>query len=316
VRYGRTLALACAAILIAGCSSGAGTQPALAPAYQAPAPAIPAGSSAAAHILAQLGAARTPASAGGDYDDGGWSSLQLPALAACGGGTYSNDCANWVVNGGPTTGAPCTRANPNCNNVIPPPPPDLNFCSAAAPAGLAPPAIAPVAFAPQTFSLMYAGSRAAPIVTFPTRWDAVSVSGSFSGTSTSAGAITVTPSPRAGAARGWLLFFTWSWPADVFLVPYQVNEVQIAGTSAPLNLAGGSPAQLAAYDCLGRNLSAIAAGRGFGFSSDERAKTVSARAATLNAPVWFGTGAAGAIVVYDDRGGNALTTVGGGLPVF
>ncbi len=313
--YVRMFAFALAASLVAGCSGVAATDPP-AVARQATPDAIPAGSSAAAHILAHVDTTRRAASAGRAYDDGGWSSLQLPRIVACGGGAYSNDCADWVFSGNGSTPGPCTRQDQDCSPGTPAGPPDLNFCAGSYPSDIPAPAIAPVALVPQTVSLTYAGTKSAPIVTFSTRWAAVSVSGSFAGTSTSAPALTVTPVASPYASRGWLLFFTWSWPADVLILPYQVNEIQLSAASSPLPVTGTSPAQLGAFDCLGRSMDALAAGKGFGFSADQRTRQIVSPGSELNAPVWFSPGADGAILLYDNRGATALTTVGGGGTFF
>jgi hypothetical protein len=310
VTYGRLSALALATLLIAGCAGGGSAPP---PAATNAGSAIPADSSAAQHILAHADTSRRAVqSTPSGYDDGGWSTLQLPKIVACGGGTYSNDCSDWVFTSGSTSEVGCTRANPNCNSSAEPP--DLNFCGSSVPSDLAEPSPAPMPFAPQTFSLAYNGTRNAPIVTFATRWWAVNVSGSFTGSATTAPAITVTPALTGMAARGWLLFFTWSWPADIMLVPYGVNEIQLSGTSSPLSLTGGSPAQLGAFDCLGRSITALAAGTGFGFSSNLRTRQITSSGSELNAPVWFTGSPNGSILLFDDRGATALTTVGTGVP--
>ncbi len=314
--YGRTFALALAALLVAGCSGVTASDPPAAVAHQATPDGIPAGSSAAAHILAHVDTTRRAASAGPGYDDGGRSSLQLPPIVACGNGAFSNDCADWVFSGNGSTPGPCTRVDPNCSPGTPAGPPDLNFCAGTYPSDIAPPATAAVAPAPQTFSLAYGGTQNGPIVTFSTRWWAVNVTGSFAGTSTSAPALTVTPVASPYASRGWLLFFTWSWPADVLLLPYQVNEIQLSAASVPLPVSGTSPAQLGAFDCLGRSIGALAAGKNFGFSSNLRSRQTVSPGSEMNVPVWFSAGASGAILLYDDRGATALTTVGGGAAFF
>lgn len=311
--YGRTLALALSMLLLAGC--GGGVAPSAQSALRdAQGNAIPAGSSAAAHILAHADTGRrTAASLQPQYDDGGIGSLQLPQIVACTDGTYSNDCADWTLASAATSTGPCPRTNPNCHAGVGA---DLNFCAAGYPSDIPAPALAPVAVSPQTLSLAYGGSAAGPILTFSTRPWAVTVTGTFSGTSTSAPSLTVAPVASPFASRGWLVFFTWSWPADVLLIPYQVNEIQVSAASSPLPLAGGSPTQLGAADCLGRSVTALALGRDFGFSADLRAKQAASRGPELNVPVWFASAASGSILLVDDRGATALTTVGNPTTFF
>jgi len=260
--HGCTVALAVAALLASGCAGGSVT-PAPPPPQQqiAGAPSLTE-SSAARFILANVGsAARSPQRAGGD-DEGGRGELQLPELQPCGLGTFATDCSAWVFASGHATRATVRSAQ----SVASASPPALNFCrdSAGFPADLGAPAL-PIQslFATFSFGLTYAGTKPAPIVTYVTRSANISVQGTFAGTAVSAPSIALTPVLTTSASRGWLVFFTWSWPADILLVPYEINEIQLAASSSPLAVPAGGSAPLGAFDCLGRPIVARADGSFF-----------------------------------------------------
>jgi hypothetical protein len=261
---------------------------------------------------------------GHPYDDGGWSQLVLPVLQSCGNGAYSNNCANWVL---PTTINRLGALGPGA-------PPVLDFCSAAATYpqaafGNSATAISPLA--PATFSLTYTGTQPLPIVTWVTAPWVASLTGSFTPTSATASNITITPLLTTTAGRGWLLFFTWSWPADIFIVPYQVNEIQLAASSSPVGLPSGGSAPLDAFDCLQRGIGAFAIGTGFAFSpppsspggwgppgwgwGPQPSLTTSSSGPVMQATVYATGGPPlGWIFLGDDRGATTLTTVAPATP--
>ncbi len=120
----------------------------------------------------------------------------------------------------------------------------------------------------------------------------------------------MTPSLTDTAARGYLLFFTWSWPADVLLIPFGVNEIQLAASSSPLAIPPGTSAALGAFDCLGRPIAATSSfGSGFGFSADLKTTSVTSTGPELNVPVYTNATPAGSAVLYDDRGAVVQTPV-------
>ena len=319
VKLGRTAALACSLLLAAGCGGGGGSSPApAAPGAPAPtptptptpAPLYPAGSSAASYILANVNPAQTSVSraAPSDADDGGWSTLQLPPLQQCGNGALATDCKVWVFAPAAGSAAARTPRTP----LVGLRPPTFNFCrdAAAYPSDLGRAAIPITGLAGQSFSLAYSGTKAVPVVAFATRWWTVSLTNTFAANATIAPAIAVTPTITDTAARGWLLFFTWNWPADVLAIPFQINEVQFAASSSPMAIPPGSSATLGAFDCVGRPITATAAfGSGFGFSADLGTTSVTSPAAELNVPLYTGPAPAGSAILYDDRGAVVATPV-------
>ena len=240
---GRSIAVSLALLLAAGCASG-GSTPAPAPAQQQAQSVaqFPAESSAARHILANAGrggaTSRSPQGWDGRDDaddDGGWGELTLPAIQSCGNGTYATDCTVWVwgTNGSGSSGGTRSAVR-STQSVSAGTPPALNFCRDAAlfPSDLGAPASPLTGLGTSSFSLSYSGTKATPIVSFATRWWNVKLERTFSGNATFAPAIGVTPVLTNAAARGWLVFFTWSWPSDIMLVPYAINEIQVAGLIA------------------------------------------------------------------------------------
>ncbi len=151
-------------------------------------------------------------------------------------------------------------------------------------------------------------------MTFATRWWNLAVQNSFTGTATVAPAITVTPVLSGAAARGWLVFFTWSWPADILLVPYAIDEIQPEAGSSPLAVPQRGSARLRAFDCLGRKIAATRDGSGFGFSADLRAATAVSQPGMLDTTVFGGASPAGSIGLSDDRGARAAVPVVAGSP--
>ncbi|HZW53496.1 MAG TPA: hypothetical protein VFF00_05630 [Candidatus Elarobacter sp.] len=309
---GRAGALALAMTLAAGCGS-AGSAPPAPPAAAQPqsGPNVPPESSAARYILANAGgASRAPQRFDGDddEDDGGFGTLRLPVIRPCGNGTYATDCAAWSwtgTGGGGTRGA--VRAPQALGAGTPP---ILSFCRDGASMPLAFTPSAPVlASGPSVFALSYTGTKSPPIVTFATRWWNVALQGTFTSTSTSAPAISFTPTLTNGASRGWLVFFTWSWPADVLLVPYAINEIQLDAGSSPLAVPRGGSATLDAFDCLSRTISAKRVGSGFGFSSDLHAASATSAGSELRAPVFGGSNPDGFVSLSDDRGARSTTQV-------
>ena len=314
--FARPLAMSLSLLLAAGCSPGGGTLAPTAP--QAPsAPLFPAGSSAAQYILGGIDASRAArhhddGDGDGDDDDGGWHDLHLPVLQPCGNGILATDCAVWTFTNGRggrslRSTAPATLANA----------PSLKFCRDAFPADLGAPAQPMVGLGTSAFYLAYTGTKPAPIVTFATRWSDVSVANTFTGTSTVANPVTLAPVVTGSAYRGWLVFFTWSWPADILAIPFAVNEIQLSAASAPLAIPPGGSAALGAFDCLGRPITATAVGSGFGFKPDRSGGKATSTSAELNAPVYGGTSPSGAVYLSDDRGARTTdpVTVGSPAPV-
>jgi hypothetical protein len=317
---GRSIAVSLALLLAAGCASGGSTPPP-APAQQQPQSVAqyPAESSAARHILANAGrsgaTSRSPQSWDGrddDDDDGGWGELALPAILSCGNGTYATDCGVWVwgTNGSGNSGGTRSAVR-SAQSVAVGTPPALNFCRDAAlfPSDLGAPASPLTDLRTSSFSLSYSGTKATPIVSFATRWWNVKLERTFSGRSTFAPAVGVTPLLTNGAARGWLVFFTWSWPADILLVPFAINEIQVAAGSSPLAIPAGGSAPLGAFDCLGRKISARKRGSGFGFNAGLTAASLTSGGSELNAPVFGGANPAGSIALSDDRGARTSVPV-------
>ncbi|MBV8299358.1 MAG: hypothetical protein JO083_07430 [Candidatus Eremiobacteraeota bacterium] len=318
VKLGRTAALACSLLLAAGCGGGGGSSPAPAgPSAPAPTPTptpapalFPSGSSAASYILANVNPSQTSVSraAPSDQDDGGWSQLQLPALQPCGNGALATDCKVWIF--APAAGSSSARTPRT--PIVGSRPPTFNFCRDAAsyPGDLGRPAIPVTGLGGQSFSLAYSGTKTLPVVAFATRWWTVSLTNTFAGNATIAPAIGVTPTQTSSAARGWLLFFTWSWPADVLAIPFQINEIQLAASSSPMAIPPGNSAPLGAFDCLGRPITATAAqGSGFGFSPDLSTTSVTSSGAELNVPLYTGPTPSGSAVLYDDQGAVVATPV-------
>ncbi|HTW83012.1 MAG TPA: hypothetical protein VMD91_02955 [Candidatus Sulfotelmatobacter sp.] len=307
----RKFALPLALLLLAGCAGGGGIAPSPGTANQT-GPSSPGESSAARHILAKLNTSTRHTQSSGtssSYDDGGWSELQLPPIQSCGNGAVSNDCANWQF-----TGVQRRGSSPVTASV-----PELNFCSDPTDypqATFGDPAGAIEPLGSSTFTLAYVGTQAAPILTAVTRPSVAGVSGSFSGTATSA-SITVTSELTTTAGRGWIVFFTWNWPADVLAIPYQVNEIQLAAASSPIGLSAGGSAPLDAYDCLGRPLTALMLGAGVTFGTPPAHGfglpdlLASSKTGSLTATVSATDKSPSAVIlVVDDRFGTALTTVG------
>jgi hypothetical protein len=243
-----------------------------------------------------------------NQDDGGFGELRLPQLEQCGNGVLSTDCKLWSFSG--TSGSSSARA-PRVV-VIGSSPPTLNFCrdSASYPSDLGRPAIGIGNLSGKIFSLSYLGTKTLPIVTFATHPWTVSITNTFAGTATKASTIGVTPTITDTPGRGYVLFFTWSWPADVLLIPYQINEVQLAASSSPLAIPANSSATLGAFDCIGRPISATSFfGSGFGFSADLTSSTVTSPGPELNVPIFTGAAPSGNAVLWDDRGATAVTPV-------
>lgn len=311
----RTLAVAAALSLVIGCSGGGSSggssvAPPAAP-TPTPTPAPLLGSSAAAHILAAVNQAAVTSPqpiATGAPDDGGEGELQLPSLGDCGNGSLSNNCAAWIF------AAAVTSSSARRPLVLLPPgqPPVLNFCRDAGTyprAEFGPSAQPVLALQPGAFSLAYVGSQAGPIGTFVTRQWVLDVQNTFAQNALTAPAISVTPTLSTTAGRGWIVFFSWTWPADVLLVPYSVNEIQLAATSAPLGVPAGSSANLRAFDCLGRPLNASATGAGVGFDAAYTQQSASSTTAILDVPVFASATSAGTVVVGDDAGARASVHV-------
>jgi hypothetical protein len=316
---GRNLAVLLAAGLLAGCSSSSGSPAPSATVQQPPqtlsSALYPAGSSAARHILANVDPTTVRRRAQGSgtsssYDDGGWGELLLPAVQPCANGAYSNNCANWGTPQPMRTGG----------TTIAPGAPDLDLCGDAADypqTTLGDPVEYPEPLAPTTFSLAYSGSQPLPIISFDTRQFVASLSNGFAANSASA-SMTLTPELTTSAGRGWLLFSTWSWPADFILIPYQVNEIQIAQSSSPLAVSPGNPGTLGAFDCLQRPMAALMLGSGvtFGSTGDWPVFTTSSTTNVMQATVAAtDSRPQAAILVVDDRFGTALTTVTPATPV-
>jgi hypothetical protein len=316
VKLGRTVALSFSLLLAAGCGGGGGSSAAPAApgppaATPSPAPSLyPSGSSAATYILGNVNPAQTSTSrhAPSDPDDGGWSELQLPPLQQCGNGALATDCKVWIF--APAAGSAAARAPRT--PIVGSRPPTLNFCRdvAAYPGDLGRAAIPITGLAGTSFSLAYNGTKALPIVAFATRWWTVSLTNTFASSATIAPAVGVTPTVADTSARGWLLFFTWSWPADVLAIPFQINEIQLAASSSPMAIPPVSSGLLGAFDCVGRPISATAAfGSGFGFSPDLTTTSVTSAGPELNLPLYTGPAPSGSAVLFDDRGAVSATPV-------
>ncbi|HEY0614457.1 MAG TPA: hypothetical protein VGC96_07440 [Candidatus Elarobacter sp.] len=305
--HGRAAALALALVFAAGCA-GAGID-STAP----PTSAVPQGldgSSAARFILAHAGtASRSPQSFGrdGNDDDGDWGTLQLPFVQSCGNGTLATDCAVWAWTSSPRGPRDAARS---AQSVTPAgTPPVLNFCRDASLAPFGFSFAAPVVSAgPSPFALAYTGTHAPPIATFATRRWNVDVQGTFSSTATIAPNGSVSPLLADGASRGWLVFFTWSWPADILLVPYAINEIQLRSGSSPLTVPRSGSAELGAFDCLNRGITARRSNASFGFAPSLRGDTLTA-ANPLAATVYGGSNPSGSIALGDDRGARTTAQV-------
>src|SRR5665213_293061 len=313
--HGRTVALALAATFAAGCSSGSSVAPAVPQTEQQSVAQYPAASSAARTMLANVGSAsasRSPRGwdGDGDEDDGGRGELTLPFIEPCGGGTFATRCAAWAF--GSSGGGSTRAAGRAVQSVIAGTPPTLNFCRDGVnfPADLGVPATPPQLLgATYSFSLGYVGTHAAPIVTFVTRAWNLNVQGTFTGNATTA-TLQATPTLTTAASRGWLVFFTWSWPADILLVPYGINEIQLAASSDPLVIPSGGSAQLGAFDCLGRPITARVAGSGFGFKQHLNQTSLTSATNELNVPVFAGSRPNGFVSLRDDRGAQVADPVG------
>jgi hypothetical protein len=308
----RPLAASFALILAAGCS-GSGPSAAPPPVQAQSGSLYPADSPAARHILANVGTApagRAPQRWYGHddehEDDGGEGELQLPAIVPCGNGTFATDCSVWSYGNGGTR-----SVGRRTESIAIGTPPALNFCRDAAlfPPELAPPAIRPFPLGTYAFSLRYLGTKAPPIVTFATRWWNVNVTGTFAGTSTYAPAIAVSPNLTNGASRGWLIFFTWSWPTDILLIPNAINEIQLSRASSPLAIPAHGTATLGAFDCLGQTIHADRAGHDFGFSPDLNAPTFTSTNSELNTAVFGGANPSGFIFLSDNLGARTVDPV-------
>ncbi|HTD36531.1 MAG TPA: hypothetical protein VK669_03365 [Candidatus Limnocylindrales bacterium] len=301
--FGRSIALGFALLLAAGCSGGSpGSSAPPFPAPKAPQSTglAPQDSPAGRVILAKVATAtaRAAQSRDGDEedDDGGWGQLVLPQLVACGGGIYATDCGVWLWSLGRSRGGAT--------------PPALNFCANELqyPSDLGAPATPLFGLSAYTFGLTYTGTKPAPILGFATRWWNVNFQSGFSGTATS-GLVQVSPALTTAASRGWLVFFTWSWPADILVVPYAINEIQVQGSSSPLVVAPGGSGQLGAFDCLGRKITARRGNASFGFDPSLSAASLTSGGAELNAPVYGGASPSGPIYLTDDKGASTVTTV-------
>jgi hypothetical protein len=307
--FARQLAISLSLLLAAGCSSGSGTVTPLTPsAAQQPgsAPLYPSGSSAARQILSGIETSRAAQHRTDDReDDGDWHDLHLPPLQACGNGIVATDCGVWSFTDG-RSGRSVRAASVTLAN-----PPVLNFCRDAGqfPADLGAPAQPMLGIGTSAFSLRYTGTKPAPIVSFATRWWDVGLANTFSGTSTTAKAITLTPLVTDSAYRGWLVFFTWSWPADILAIPFAVNEIQLGAASSPLAIPAGGSAPLGAFDCLGRPISATTSGSGFGFAPDRGGSQFTSPANELNVPVYGGANPNGLVYLGDDRGARTAVPV-------
>lgn len=291
--YGRTLAMSLALMFAAGCAGGGpATSPATAPLQPQSSAPYPAESSAARWILANVGrdGAASRSAQSWDDDDGGWSELQLPVVKPCANGTYATDCAAWQFGAGA---------------------PALNFCRDAAlyPSDVGPSALPVSPLGPSSFALSYTGRLSPPVVAFATRWWTVRLQGGISGPSRAASALTVTPLSPSDVTRGWLVFFTWSWPADVLLVPFAINEIQVPQNAAPLAVPPNGSATLRAFDCVGRKIAARKLSGSIGFSADSSLASVTSAGSELVAPVFGGAAPAGSIGLSDDRGARALVPV-------
>lgn len=314
--FGRSIALGFALLLAAGCSGG--SPGSSAPPFPAKKPQssglVPQDSPAARMILAHAGApsARAPHGWSGDddndADDGDWGTLSLPKLAACGDGTFATDCGVW------RWGDPNPSRIGGANGTAP----ALNFCRDAGlyPTGdLGPAAIPPFPGANYAFTLTYLGTKPTPVVGFATRSWNLSFDSGFSGGGTTGNAI-VSPLLTNGASRGWLVYFTWSWPADVLVVPYAINEIQVGASSSPLGVPPGGSARLGAFDCLGRPITAhrFAGGNSFGFGPNPGTPTFTSAGPEMNAPVYGGASPNGSISLSDDKGARTITTVVPAVP--
>ena len=316
-----TAALPAALLLLATACGGGGGGGSATPGVSAPAPTpsptpslYPTASSAATYILGSISTTvPTPAPGPNVNDDGGWSRLQLPAMQSCGNGAVATDCSVWIfaaASGSSTARAPMTTRRPQ-TPLVGTRPPVLNFCRNAAsyPSDIGAPALVMTGSGGTSFSLTYSGQKATPIVSFATAWWALGVTKSFSGSATVAPAVTVTPALTDTAARGWLLFFTWSWPADVIAIPYGVNEIQLGAPSSPLAIPPGSSGRLGAFDCVGDAITATSQfGSGFGFSADLLTSSVTS-AGELNVPVYTGASPSGSAVLFDAAGSTVTVPV-------
>jgi hypothetical protein len=301
-----------ALVLAAGCSAGGAGRTVPAPdaaplAPQAAQPAIPSESSAARHILGGVASGARQTLSRGD-DDSGKDDLALPALLPCAGGALATDCAAWRL-GTPPVVDRFGHVHPGSG------PPNLNLCRDASlfPGDLDNRVPGPAGIGPQTFAVAYLGSKPAPVASFATHWRQVRLSGTFAGNATSAPAVTLTPTDVTHGYRGWLVFFTWSWPADVLLVPYAVNEIQLAATSAPLTIPLGGSADAGAFDCLGRPIQASATDD-LSFNAAGSRHSLTTAGSELNAPVYALRNGDGQLTLADDRGARTTVPVVLGAP--
>jgi hypothetical protein len=310
----RALLASLALLLAAGCGGGGGGGSASTPAAPAPTPSpvpsqFPAASSAATYMLSKVSSSPPSVPYGpNNQDDGGWSELQLPVLQQCGNGAFATDCSVWIFAG--TSGSSSTRAPRT--PIVGSRPPTFNFCrdAAAYPAELGRPATPVTNLSGSNFALTYSGTKDLPIVTFATRPWSVQITNTFASGAKTANAIGITPAVTDTPARGYLMFFTWSWPADVLLIPFGINEIQLAATSSPVAIPPGTSGPLGAFDCVGRPITATAAfGSGFGFSPDLTSTSVTSAGPELNVPLYTNAAPAGPAVLYDDRGATVATPV-------
>jgi hypothetical protein len=96
----------------------------------------------------------------------------------------------------------------------------------------------------------------------------------------------------------------------VLLIPFSVNEIQLAAASSPLAIPPGTSGALGAFDCLGRPVTATASfGSGFGFSADLKTSSVTSAGPELNVPVYTNAAPSGPAMLYDDRGAVVQTPV-------
>ncbi|MDQ6944189.1 MAG: hypothetical protein M3169_16950 [Candidatus Eremiobacteraeota bacterium] len=307
----RPLAISLSLLLAAGCSSGSGAVAPLAPQQPPSAPLVPAGSSAAQHILGGIDASRAAQhrDEGAEDDDGGWRDLRMPVLQSCGNGIVATDCGVWTFTNGGGGRVPRSAATPLANAPV------LNFCRDTFPvADLGVPAQPVSGLVTSAFYLAYTGTKPAPIVTFATRWWDVSVANTFTGNGTVADPVTFAPVVTNSAYRGWLVFFTWSWPADILAIPFAVNEIQLAAASAPLAIPAGGSATLGAFDCLGRPIMATAVGSGFGFNPDHSGTRLTSAGPELNVAVYGGANPNGAMYLSDDHGARTVDPVAATAP--
>ncbi|MBV8079586.1 MAG: hypothetical protein JO186_04330, partial [Actinobacteria bacterium] len=155
------------------------------------------------------------------------------------------------------------------------------------------------------FDVKYLGTQTGPIVTLPTNPFIASLTGGFATGSTTA-QFAMTPSITTTAGRGWLLIFTWSWPADILIIPYSINEIQLAPYDTAVALNGS--AKLAAFDCLGDTIAATTFGNGVTVG----APATSSLAGEFITTISGGASSAATILLTDNGGASAAVPVNGG----